>query len=163
MKIPLGVMTCVTGVSGSGKSSLVKGILYPAVRRKLFETGVKPGSFEGLAGDVGMLKSIEMIDQNPIGKSQRSNPVTYTKAYDYIRKIFADQPYAVNNGMTPSYFSFNRPGGRCEECQGDGFVVVGMQFRPTSSSNVSTAEANASMTTYWRSSIMAGRYTMCWR
>ena len=99
-----------------------------SVRRKLFETGVKPGSFEGLAGDVGMLKSIEMIDQNPIGKSQRSNPVTYTKAYDYIRKIFADQPYAVNNGMTPSYFSFNRPGGRCEECQGDGFVVVGMQF-----------------------------------
>ena len=69
-----------------------------------------------------------MVDQNPIGKSQRSNPVTYTKAYDYIRKIFADQPYAVNNGMTPSYFSFNRPGGRCEECQGDGFVVVGMQF-----------------------------------
>ena len=128
VKIPLGVMTCVTGVSGSGKSSLVKGILYPAVRRKLFETGVKPGSFEGLAGDVGMLKSIEMVDQNPIGKSQRSNPVTYTKAYDYIRKIFADQPYAVNNGMTPSYFSFNRPGGRCEECQGDGFVVVGMQF-----------------------------------
>ncbi len=128
VKIPLGVMTCVTGVSGSGKSSLVKGILYPAVRRKLFETGVKPGSFEGLEGDVGMLKSIEMIDQNPIGKSQRSNPVTYTKAYDHIRKIFADQPYAANNGMTPSYFSFNRPGGRCEECQGDGFVVVGMQF-----------------------------------
>lgn len=128
VKIPLGVMTCVTGVSGSGKSSLVKGILYPAVRRRLFETGVKPGSFEGLGGDVDLLQSIEMIDQNPIGKSQRSNPVTYTKAYDYIRKIFADQPYAVNSGMTPSYFSFNRPGGRCEECQGDGFVVVGMQF-----------------------------------
>lgn len=128
VKIPLGVMTCVTGVSGSGKSSLVKGILYPAVRRRLFETGLRPGNFEGLEGDVALLKSVEMVDQNPIGRSQRSNPVTYTKAYDYIRKIFADQPYAVNNGMNASYFSFNRPGGRCEACQGDGYVVVSMQF-----------------------------------
>ena len=128
VKIPLGVMTCVTGVSGSGKSSLVKGILYPAVRRRLFETGLKPGNFEGLEGDVALLKSVEMVDQNPIGRSQRSNPVTYTKAYDYVRKIFADQPYAVNNGMNASYFSFNRPGGRCEACQGDGYVVVSMQF-----------------------------------
>ena len=128
VKFPLGVMTCVTGVSGSGKSSLVKGILYPAIRRRLFETGVKPGSFEGLAGDVSLLKGIEMIDQNPIGKSARSNPATYTKAYDYIRKIFADQPFAQHNGFTTSHFSFNRPGGRCEECQGDGFVTVGMQF-----------------------------------
>lgn len=128
VKIPLGVMACITGVSGSGKSSLVKGILYPAIRRRLFETGVKPGSFESLEGDTSLLKSVEMIDQNPIGKSQRSNPVTYTKAYDYIRKIFADQPYAANNSMSTSYFSFNRPGGRCEECQGEGFVTVGMQF-----------------------------------
>ncbi len=128
VKIPLGVMTCVTGVSGSGKSSLVKGILYPAIRRKLFETGVKPGGFSSLEGDVSMLKSIEMIDQNPIGKSARSNPATYTKAYDHIRKIFAEQPYALHNGITHAHFSFNRPGGRCEECQGEGTITVGMQF-----------------------------------
>lgn len=128
VKFPLGVMTCVTGVSGSGKSSLVKEILYPAVRRRLYETGVKPGSFEGLAGDVSLIKGIEMIDQNPIGKSARSNPVTYTKAYDHIRKIFADQPYAQNNGFTSSHFSFNRTGGRCEECQGEGTITVSMQF-----------------------------------
>ncbi len=128
VKIPLGVMTCVTGVSGSGKSSLVKGILYPAIRRKLFETGVKPGGYTSLEGDVSMLKSVEMIDQNPIGKSARSNPATYTKAYDHIRKIFAEQPYAVHNGITQAHFSFNRPGGRCEECQGEGTITVGMQF-----------------------------------
>lgn len=128
VKIPLGVMTCVTGVSGSGKSSLVKGILYPAIRRRLFETGIKPGSFSALEGDVAMLKSIEMIDQNPIGKSARSNPATYTKAYDHIRKIFAEQPYAVHNGISHAHFSFNRPGGRCEECQGEGTITVGMQF-----------------------------------
>lgn len=128
VKIPLGVMTCVTGVSGSGKSSLIKGILYPALRRQLYETGIKPGSFERLEGDIKKLKSIEMIDQNPIGKSSRSNPVTYIKAYDDIRKLFADQPYAKHNGMTPSHFSFNIAGGRCEECQGDGFIKVEMQF-----------------------------------
>ena len=128
VKIPLGIMTCVTGVSGSGKSSLVKGILYPALRRMLLETGAKPGSFESITGDVGLLKAVEMVDQNPIGKSQRSNPVTYTKAYDYIRKIFSEQPYAMNNGINASHFSFNRPGGRCEHCQGEGFVTVEMQF-----------------------------------
>ena len=128
VKIPLGAITCVTGVSGSGKSSLVKGILYPALRRQLFETGLKPGNFEGLDGDYSLLSSVEMVDQNPIGKSSRSNPVTYIKAYDDIRKIFADQPYAKHNGYGPSHFSFNIAGGRCEECQGEGFIKVGMQF-----------------------------------
>lgn len=128
VKFPLGVITCVTGVSGSGKSSLVKGILYPALRRELYETGLKPGSFDKLEGDIHRLKSIEMIDQNPIGKSSRSNPVTYIKAYDDIRKLFADQPYAKHNGYTPAHFSFNIAGGRCEECQGEGVIKVEMQF-----------------------------------
>ena len=128
VKIPLGAMTCVTGVSGSGKSSLVKGILYPALRRELYETGLKPGSFERLGGDYAMLSSVEMVDQNPIGKSSRSNPVTYIKAYDDIRKLFADQPHAKHSGFGPSHFSFNIAGGRCEECQGEGFIKVGMQF-----------------------------------
>ncbi len=128
VKIPLGVITCITGVSGSGKSSLVKGILYPALRRELYELGLKPGNFEGLYGDTGLVKQVEMVDQNPIGKSSRSNPVTYIKAYDEIRKLFADQPYAKHNGMTPSHFSFNIAGGRCEECQGEGVIKVEMQF-----------------------------------
>ena len=128
VRFPLGAMTCVTGVSGSGKSSLVKGILYPALRRTLFDTGIKPGDFDALEGDVQLLKSVEMVDQNPIGKSTRSNPVTYIKAYDEIRKLFADQPYAQHNGMTPSHFSFTIAGGRCEECQGEGVIKVSMQF-----------------------------------
>lgn len=128
VKIPLGVMTCVTGVSGSGKSSLVEGILYPALRRQIYEVGNKPGSYEMLAGDVGLVHAVEMVDQSPIGKSLRSNPVTYTKAYNDIRQLYASQPYAKHNGITPSYFSFNRPGGRCEECQGEGVIRVEMQF-----------------------------------
>ena len=128
VRIPLGVMTCITGVSGSGKSSLAKGILYPALRRLLYDTGVKPGDFDGLTGDVQLLKSVEMVDQNPIGKSSRSNPVTYIKAYDEIRRLFADQPYAQHTGLGASAFSFNIAGGRCEECQGEGVIKVSMQF-----------------------------------
>ncbi len=128
VKFPLGVMTCVTGVSGSGKSSLVRGVLYPALKRRLDETGLKPGSFASLEGDVNLLIGVEMIDQNPIGRSSRSNPVTYIKAYDEIRKLFADQPYAKHNAMPASFFSFNTAGGRCEECQGEGVIRVEMQF-----------------------------------
>ena len=128
VRIPLGVMTCVTGVSGSGKSSLIRGILYPALRRLLLDTGSKPGDFDGLEGDLSLLKSVEMVDQNPIGKSSRSNPVTYVKAYDEIRKLFSEQPYARHSGISPAHFSFNVAGGRCEECQGEGTIKVGMQF-----------------------------------
>ncbi len=128
VRIPLGVMTCVTGVSGSGKSSLIRGILYPALRRLLLDAGTKPGDFDSLEGDLSLLKAVEMVDQNPIGKSSRSNPVTYVKAYDEIRKLFSEQPYARHSGITPAQFSFNVPGGRCEECQGEGTIKVGMQF-----------------------------------
>ena len=128
VRIPLGVMTCITGVSGSGKSSLAKSILYPALRRHLFDTGMKPGEHDQITGDLAMLKSVEIVDQNPIGKSSRSNPVTYIKAYDEIRKLYADQPKAVHTGLTAASFSFNVAGGRCEECQGEGSIKVSMQF-----------------------------------
>jgi len=128
VRIPLGVMTCITGVSGSGKSSLARGILYPALRRMLCNAGTKPGDFDGIEGDVSLLKSVEMVDQNPIGKSTRSNPVTYIKAYDEIRKLFAEQPYAQHTGLNATHFSFNVAGGRCEECQGEGVITVSMQF-----------------------------------
>ena len=126
--IPLGVMTCITGVSGSGKSSLVKGILYPALRRLLHENGDRPGAFDALEGDTAKLSAVEMIDQNPIGKSSRSNPATYIKAYDEIRKLFSELPYSYHTGLTASAFSFNIAGGRCDECQGEGIIKVGMQF-----------------------------------
>ncbi len=128
VRIPLGVITCITGVSGSGKSSLARGVLYPALRRLLCDTGSKPGDFDGIEGDLSLLKGVEMVDQNPIGKSTCSNPVTYLKAYDEIRKLFADQPYAKHTGITAAHFSFNVACGRCEECQGEGVIKVSMQF-----------------------------------
>ncbi|MFI3301840.1 MAG: excinuclease ABC subunit UvrA [Rikenellaceae bacterium] len=126
--IPLGVMSCVTGVSGSGKSSLVRGILYPALRRAIMESGDRPGDFDSLEGDVYNISSIEMVDQSPIGKSSRSNPVTYIKAYDEIRKLYSDLAYSRNMGLSASAFSFNIAGGRCDECQGEGIIKVSMQF-----------------------------------
>ena len=128
VKFPLNIMTVVTGVSGSGKSSLVKGILYPALKRQLDEVAELPGEYSSITGDIKMIKHVEMVDQNPIGKSTRSNPVTYVKAYDAIRQLFADQPLAQQMGFTAKYFSFNAEGGRCEECKGTGVITVEMQF-----------------------------------
>ena len=125
---PLGVLTVVTGVSGSGKSSLVGDILYPALYRHLNQAGAAPGTFRGLSGHIDRITQVEYVDQNPIGKSSRSNAVTYLKVYDDIRKLLSDQQYAKMNGYTPSHFSFNMDGGRCPECQGEGFVKIGMQF-----------------------------------
>lgn len=126
--IPLNVMTVVTGVSGSGKSSLIKGILYPALKRHLGEVFDAPGEYMGLAGDYQSIKHVEFVDQNPIGKSTRSNPATYVKAYDAIRDLFADQALSKQMGFTSQYFSFNADGGRCDECKGAGVITVEMQF-----------------------------------
>ena len=125
---PLGTLTVVTGVSGSGKSSLVGDILYPAIYRHLNQTGAAPGTFRGLTGNLERITQVEYVDQNPIGKSSRSNAVTYLKVYDDIRKLLSEQQYAKINGYTPSHFSFNMDGGRCPECQGEGFVKISMQF-----------------------------------
>lgn len=128
VKFPLNVMTCVTGVSGSGKSTLVRDILYRAMKRRLDENGEVPGQFTGLEGDIDMIKHIDFVDQNPIGTSSRSNPVTYIGAYEEIRKLMSSQQLAKQMGYTPAYFSFNTEGGRCEECKGEGTVTVEMQF-----------------------------------
>ena len=128
VKFPLNVLTVVTGVSGSGKSSLVKGILYPALKRQLDEVAEIPGEYSSISGDIKMIQHVEMVDQNPIGKSTRSNPVTYVKAYDAIRQLLADQPLAQQMGFTAKHFSFNTEGGRCEECKGTGVITVEMQF-----------------------------------
>lgn len=127
-KFPLGVMTVVTGVSGSGKSTLVRDILYRGMLRHLGEASDAPGAFAGFEGDMSRIHSIEFIDQNPIGKSSRSNAATYMKAYEEIRKLFADQPLSKQMGFTSATFSFNVEGGRCEECKGDGTITVEMQF-----------------------------------
>ncbi len=128
VRFPLGVLTVVTGVSGSGKSSLVGDILYPALKRKLDESGDLPGVFKALGGNTDRITRVEYVDQNPIGRSSRSNAVTYLKAYDPIRELLARQQYARINGFGPSYFSFNSDGGRCPECQGEGTVKIEMQF-----------------------------------
>jgi len=128
VKFPLNVLTCVTGVSGSGKSSLVRDIFYCAMRRHFDEPSDYPGEFLSLEGDVDQVQAIDFVDQNPIGKSTRSNPVTYVKAWDEIRKLYAAQPLAQQMGYTAGYFSFNTEGGRCEECKGEGTVTVEMQF-----------------------------------
>ncbi len=128
VQIPLNVMTVVTGVSGSGKSSLIKGILFPALKRRLDEVAELPGEYLSLEGDWNAIKHVEFVDQNPIGKSTRSNPATYVKAYDAIRQLFADQPLSRQMGYTSQYFSFNAEGGRCEECKGAGVITIEMQF-----------------------------------
>lgn len=128
VRFPLNVMTVVTGVSGSGKSTLVRDIFYKALKREYSEATDRPGEFIALEGDIKQVSNIEFVDQNPIGKSSRSNPVTYVKAYDEIRKLFAEQPLAKQMGYTAGYFSFNSEGGRCEECKGEGTVTVEMQF-----------------------------------
>lgn len=128
VKFPLNILTVVTGVSGSGKTSLVKRILYPALKKMHGGFGEQTGSFKRLGGDFNAITAVEMVDQNPIGKSSRSNPVTYVKAYDDIRTLFADQALAKNRGYKPSHFSFNVEGGRCEVCEGEGEVQIEMQF-----------------------------------
>ena len=128
VRFPLNVMTVVTGVSGSGKSTLVRDIFFRALKRELDECSERPCEFASIGGDLQNLRNVEFVDQNPIGKSSRSNPVTYIKAYDEIRKLWADQPLAKQMGYTAGYFSFNSEGGRCEECKGDGTITVEMQF-----------------------------------
>ena len=128
VKFPLRVLTAVTGVSGSGKSTLVRDIFYPAVYRKINQFGDKPGAHKDITGDINKITAVEYIDQNPIGKSSRSNPATYLKVYDEIRRLFSEQPYAKANGYGHSHFSFNIDGGRCPDCQGEGIIKIEMQF-----------------------------------
>ena len=126
--IPLNSLVCITGVSGSGKSTLIREIVYPAIKRELGLSGESIGKFESISGDLKTIKHIEFVDQNPIGKSSRSNPITYVKAFDDIRELFSRQPLAKIRGYKPGFFSFNVEGGRCEMCEGEGSITVGMQF-----------------------------------
>jgi excinuclease ABC subunit A len=128
VQIPLNVMTVVTGVSGSGKSSLVKGVLCDVLQHRMDGSTDYVGSCTGVDGDLGRVSSLQVVDQNPIGRSTRSNPATYIKAFDEIRNLFSKQPMAKTRAYKPSFFSFNVEGGRCEECQGEGYVTVPMQF-----------------------------------
>ncbi len=126
--LPLNMIVCVTGVSGSGKSTLIKEIVYPAIKKELGIHGDQIGAFSNISGDLKTIKAIEFVDQNPIGKSSRSNPITYVKAFDDIRDLYARQPLAKLRGYKPGFFSFNVEGGRCEMCEGEGEITVGMQF-----------------------------------
>lgn len=128
VQFPLRVLTVVTGVSGSGKSTLIRGVLFPALKRKLGGHAEKTGRFGEIRGELGQIGAVEMIDQNPIGRSTRSNPATYVKAYDDIRQLFSEQKLAKSRGYKPGYFSFNVPGGRCDQCEGEGVVKIEMQF-----------------------------------
>jgi excinuclease ABC subunit A len=128
VRFPLNVMTVVTGVSGSGKSSLVSKVLYPALKKHYGGIADRTGDFGSLRGSLQLIHNVEFVDQNPLTKSSRSNPVTYLKAFDEIRKLYADQQLSKQLGFTPSYFSFNTPGGRCEACQGEGTITIEMQF-----------------------------------
>src|SRR5690606_17550545 len=128
VKFPLGVLTVVTGVSGSGKSTLIRKVLYPAIGRLSGSVTESPGRYDKLEGDFQKITQVEFVDQNPIGKSSRSNPVSYVKAYDVIRNLYADQPLSKQRGYKPSHFSFNVDGGRCETCEGEGEIRVEMQF-----------------------------------
>lgn len=129
VKFPLNVMTCVTGVSGSGKTSLVKGILYPALQKAIGNfTSIRTGDIDGISGDIKQVKQVELIDQNPIGKSTRSNPVTYVKAWDHVRDLYSEMALSKQRGFKPQHYSFNVEGGRCETCKGDGEELVEMQF-----------------------------------
>lgn len=128
VKIPIGIMTVVTGVSGSGKSSLVRGILYPAMKKISGGHADKTGKFGELLGDINRIQAVEMIDQNPIGRSSRSNPVTYVKAFDEIRQLYSELKLSKTRNYKPGYFSFNVPGGRCDACEGEGTIKVEMQF-----------------------------------
>ncbi len=153
VKFPLNVMTCVTGVSGSGKSTLVRDILYLAMKRHLKESAEKPGLFSKLEGDISLIKHVDFVNQNPIGTSSRSNPVTYIGAWDEIRKLLANQQLAKQMGYTPAYFSFNTEGGRCEECKGEGTVTVEMQFM-----NDLTLECEACHGKRFKSDILEVKY-----
>lgn len=128
VKFPLNILVAVTGVSGSGKTSLVKRVLYPSLKKMYGGYGERTGRFDRISGDYIKISEVEMVDQNPIGRSSRSNPATYVKAYDDIRSLFADQPLARTRAYKPGFFSFNIEGGRCEECEGEGVVQIGMQF-----------------------------------
>ena len=126
--IPLNVLTVVTGVSGSGKTSLVKQVLYDVLKKRFENNPEYTGQCVSLSGDIARICSIELVDQNPIGRSTRSNPATYMKAYDEIRQLYASQPLSKTRGYKAGFFSFNTEGGRCETCEGEGYVTIGMQF-----------------------------------